>query len=255
MSIEKDFTYDHRQYTQTEHQTWAALMKMHRQYVDRYACAEYMRGLECLEVSCDQVQDITQLSARLNSMCGWTLQPVNGLVSGADFFRLLNEKIFPIACSIRKSENLLFSDFPDVFHDVLGHVPLLTNKVFTDFLSEFADLAAKYSASPHIIQALLTVYWYSAEVGLIEQGGDYVAYGAAILTSQAECENFKSNHSSKYAFSPAKVAFKKTSIDDTQNEYFSINAFADLRTVLSDLEQVICVNDMKLKHVENSAYM
>lgn len=227
---------DYHSYTEEDHQTWATLYKRQITGNQTAFSKEYRDGLAKLKLDADKVIRIEEVSQRMETISGWTLIPVSGLIPTRDFFYMLINKKYPVTVSIRKPYEIDFSEQPDIFHDVCGHLPLLTNKEFTRFLTAYSIIALKYINNEKAIDFLGRLYWYTYEMGLIQELDGYKPYGGAIITSAGEIINVQNSNIPKHPF---RIDHVFSTIYDSfklQNEYFVIDSFDDLFNCIESLE-------------------
>lgn len=230
---------DYDMYLPEDHETWSILSgrqsNLHNQYVSR----EYLNGLEKLKLDKNRIIKIDEISDMLESISGWTLVPVTGLIPTRDFFYMLINKKYPITVPIRKPSEMDFSEQPDIFHDVYGHLPLLTNEKFIKFLTAYSIIALKYVNNDRAIDFLGRLYWFTYEMGLINENGEYKPYGGAIITSAGEMANIRKEEIPKYQFDLERIF--KTPYDNfkLQKEYFVIDSFDDLFNSIERLETTL----------------
>ncbi|ELR68463.1 hypothetical protein C900_00356 [Fulvivirga imtechensis AK7] len=235
-------TQNYDAYTSEDHKTWSALNERLLKKNFAKTSKEYQRGFDLLDLNSDKVIKIEQISKRLEEISGWTLIPVTGLIPTRDFFYMLINKKYPINIYLRKPHELDFSEDPDIFHDILGHVPLLTNEPFCRFLTEFSIIALKYADNEKAVEFLGRLYWYTFEMGLIRENGELLPYGGAIITSTGEIENVSDNKISKYEFDINHIFNTPYDNYHLQKEYFIINSFDDLFKSLEGLEACLRAN-------------
>jgi phenylalanine-4-hydroxylase len=226
-------------YTEEDFNTWKYLAERQSKLIYEKACKEFKIGLKKLEISEDKIVEIKELSQRLKPISGWSLIGVNGLLPNEDFFHLLNNKIFPVAVHMRTIDEVEFSELPDLFHDVYGHISLLTDQSFCSFISEYSKIASKFLDNELAITFLGRLYWFTMETGLINDNGMIKAYGGAILSSSGEIENVYNEAIPKHTFD-IKTAML-TSYDNLhlQKEYFVINSFDQLFNCTKELESIL----------------
>ncbi|MGA0027276.1 MAG: phenylalanine 4-monooxygenase, partial [Steroidobacteraceae bacterium] len=170
-----------RRYTAEEHRIWDELYERQMKLVAGRACGEFLHGLDRLDLHRGGVPDFDQLSEELRGLTGWTVVPVPMLIPDHVFYYHLANRRFPAGNFIRTREQLAYIQEPDVFHDVFGHVPLLTDPVFADYMEAYGRAgwkALKYNR----LKALSALYWYTVEFGLIIEAGQLRIYGAGILS-------------------------------------------------------------------------
>jgi monomeric phenylalanine-4-hydroxylase len=227
---------NYENYTKEDHSTWAELSRRHRQLPQDTIAHEYLAGFRSLNLEETKIINIEELSSRMVSICGWSLMSVNGLIPAKDFFSMLVSKVYPITNTIRTRSEIDFSEQPDIFHDVCGHLPLLTNENFSKFLTAYGEIALRHAKDEKAVESLARLYWYTYEMGLIRDRNLFRSYGGAIITSAQEKENvmkkgipifpFDLDHIFNTPYNPYKL----------QNEYFVIESFNELFRSVSDLE-------------------
>ncbi len=179
-------------------------------------------------MAADGIPDFERLSDRLDRATGWRIVAVPGLVPDDVFFRHLAARRFPATHWIRRPEQLDYLQEPDVFHDIFGHVPLLMNPVFADYLQAYGRGGLK-ALSLGALPKLARLYWYTVEFGLIETDEGLRIYGAGIVSSHRESiyalDSAKPN---RIAFDLDRVMSSNYRIDDLQECYFVIESFDQL---------------------------
>ena len=233
MDIRPDHTLDQplARYTAEDHATWRALFDRQAALLPGRACAEFLRGLKGLGVAADGIPDFNRLSDILAKATGWSLVAVPGLVPDIVFFRHLAERRFPVTWWIRKPAQMDYLQEPDVFHDLYGHVPLLMNPVFGDYMQAYGRGGVKADRLGEITH-LARLYWYTVEFGLIRDAhgpGGLRIYGSGILSSQAESIHcLESAAPNRIGFDLLRVMRTRYRIDTFQKTYFVIEDFAQL---------------------------
>jgi phenylalanine-4-hydroxylase len=180
-----DFTVvqDMASYTEADHETWRTLYRRQAEILRDRAATAYLEGLNRLPFR-DGVPHFDAASAVLERATGWTLVAVPGLIPDDAFFDHLAERRFPVTHWIRKPEELDYIVEPDVFHDAFGHVPILLQPDFAEFLAAYGRMGAQ-AKRLGALKPLARLYWHMVEFGLLREGGRIQAYGAGILCSAA----------------------------------------------------------------------
>jgi phenylalanine-4-hydroxylase len=226
-----DYTIDQplERYTAQDHATWRALFEHQAALLPGRACEEFMQGLRGLGVAADGIPDFRRLSDILGKATGWSIVAVPGLVPDDVFFAHLANRRFPVTWWIRKPEQMDYLQEPDVFHDIYGHVPLLMNPIFGDYMQAYGEGGVKAKRLGEITH-LARLYWYTVEFGLIRgAGGGLRIYGSGILSSKSEsiyC--LDSQAPNRIGFDLLRVMRTKYRIDTFQKSYFVIDDFAQL---------------------------
>src|SRR5580693_8215752 len=215
-------------YTDSEHLVWDRLFARQIGMLKDRACAPFLRGLESLSLSRAGIPDFEDLSRRLYRLTGWQVVAVPGLVPDEVFFEHLANRRFVAGRFIRKPEQLDYLQEPDVFHDLFGHVPLLSNPVFADYMQAYGEGGLK-ALRLNALEKLARLYWYTVEFGLIAEPEGLRLYGAGILSSFGESqfalEDFSPN---RLRFNLMRVMRTHYRIDDYQQSYFVIDNFDEL---------------------------
>lgn len=225
-----DFTIDQNWegYSQSEHTVWRTLFHRQADLLKGRSTPEFLAGIEKLEIAADGIPDFRRLNEMLSRATGWTIVAVPGLVPDDIFFDHLANRRFPSTCFIRKPEEMDYLQEPDVFHDVFGHVPLLVDPVFADYMQAYGrgGLKALRLGSLHHLARL---YWYTVEFGLIRRPEGLRIYGAGILSSKGESvyclDDPKPN---RIGFDLMRIMRTNYRIDDFQECYFVIDDFEQL---------------------------
>jgi phenylalanine-4-hydroxylase len=216
------------EYSGEEHAIWRFLFERQQKLLIGRACEEYLQGLSRLGVAADGIPDFRRLSDILERVSGWRIVAVPGLVPDDVFFALLASRRFPSTCFIRRRDQLDYLQEPDVFHDIYGHVPMLMNPVFADYMQAYGEGGLKALRLGHL-DRLARLYWYTVEFGLIAGENGPRIYGSGILSSGGEsvyCLDDPRPH--RLPFDLRRVMRTEYHIDRYQQTYFVINDFADL---------------------------
>jgi phenylalanine-4-hydroxylase len=215
------------EYSNEEHRIWQILYERQMKVVPGRACDEFLQGLDSLNLSADHIPQLPELSRRLHSLTGWRVEPVEALISARAFFELLADRRFPAATFIRCEEEIDYVKEPDIFHEIFGHCPMLTNPVYADFVCNYAR---KVLSLPEDKWELLQrLFWFTVEFGLIKTPQGLRAYGGGILSSISETAySVESDKSMRVIFDPV-VAFRMPyRIDMLQAVYFVISDYQEL---------------------------
>jgi phenylalanine-4-hydroxylase len=223
-------------YSEEEHAIWRLLFERQERLLVGRACDEFLDGLQRLGVApTDEIHgahggipDFRRLSDILDSATGWRIVAVPGLVPDEIFFALLARRRFPSTCFIRRLDQLDYLQEPDVFHDICGHVPMLMNPVFADYMQAYGEGGLKALRLGHL-ENLARLYWYTVEFGLIETPQGLRIYGSGIVSSAGEsryCLDDPRPH--RLRFDLRRVMRTRYHIDRYQETYFVIRDFAEL---------------------------
>ncbi|MBB3693286.1 phenylalanine 4-monooxygenase [Sphingomonas sp. BK580] len=216
---------DWSHYTAEEHATWDTLFQRQRALLPGRASEAYLRGLEVLNLSKPGIPDFAELSERLMKLTGWQVVAVPGLVPDDVFFDHMAHRRFVAGNFIRRPDQLDYIQEPDVFHDVFGHVPMLADPVFADYLEAYGR-GGQRALELGALKQLGRLYWYTVEFGLIDEGDGLRIYGSGIVSSAAETRfALESDSPHRIAFDLRRVMRTDYRIDDFQQNYFVIPSF------------------------------
>jgi phenylalanine-4-hydroxylase len=219
---------DWASYTEVEHATWLKLYDRQMQVLPGRACDAFLRGLKALDLRGQGVPDFDRINETLQRLTGWRVVAVPGLVPDAVFFDHLANRRFPAGQFIRRPDQLDYIQEPDIFHDVFGHVPMLTDPVFADYMAAYGRGGAR-AARLDQLPNLARLYWYTVEFGLLDTPQGLRLYGAGIVSSRTE-SIFALEDASPHrvGFELARVMRTLYRIDDFQQVYFVIPSFQAL---------------------------
>ena len=225
-----DWTIDQAwgDYAPAEHATWVELYERQMRILPGRACDAFLHGLQALDLHAGGIPDLRRLNAALEPLTGWNVVAVPGLVPDAVFFEHLANRRFPAGRFIRRPSQLDYIEEPDVFHDVFGHVPMLTDPTFADYMAAYGrgGLRALGLGQLHNLARL---YWYTVEFGLVSTQQGARIYGAGIVSSGTESRfALESTSPNRFGFDMARVMRTPYRIDDFQQVYFVIDSFEQL---------------------------
>lgn len=225
-----DYTIDQNwtSYSDAEHDRWNRLFERQSEILSGKACSELIAAMESLQLSPSGIPNMEDLSDRLEPLTGWRLVPVAGLVPDKIFFEHLANKRFPAGAFIRSESEFDYLEEPDIFHDIFGHVPLLANPVFAEFMQAYGEAGIK-AVGLGQLHNLARLYWYTVEFGLLRQNETLKIYGAGIASSPQESVfALESNSPNRVVLDLERVMRTNYIIDDFQQTYFVIDSFEAL---------------------------
>ncbi len=216
-------------YTLEDKKVWKTLFSRQVENLQDKACGEY---LDCLlqmkeVLNEDEIPKFENLNEVLKASTGWTIEVVPGLIPPEDFFELLAQKKFCSSTWLRSMEQLDYLEEPDMFHDVFGHIPLLMNKAYGDFMQNMGKLGVQFKSSKTIITELQRIYWFTIEFGLLK-GDRPEIYGAGIISSFGETNGIYKEGTVVNRFDIQKIAKTDFNSSEIQKQYFLLNSLEDL---------------------------
>nr|WP_310522094.1 phenylalanine 4-monooxygenase [Polymorphobacter sp.] len=215
-------------YTNDEHAVWRRLFERQSKQLVGRACDAFVAGMNALPIDHEHIPDFRRLNDVLQHHTGWQVVAVPGLLPDAVFFEHLANRRFPAGQFIRPLAQLDYLEEPDVFHDVFGHVPLLADPVFADYMQAYGRGGLR-AAGAGAIARLSRLYWYTVEFGLLRDGDALRLYGAGIVSSHGESIFALDDPSpNRLGFDLRRLMRTPYRIDDYQQVYFVIDSFEDL---------------------------
>jgi phenylalanine-4-hydroxylase len=245
-------TQDYSKYTAEDFKVWKTLFERQMDILPQLASESYLKAIETVRFSADRIPNFEEVNTILKRESGWQLTVVPNIIPNEEFFPLLSNKTFSATTWLRKMSELDYLEEPDMFHDVFGHVPLLSNPTFCAFFKGLADIAMKYLHDPEAIMMLGRMYWFTIEFGLISEKGKLRIYGAGILSSHGETKFSLSDKPTHLKFDVAKILEQDYDNMKIQDKYFVIESFDQLFQSLNEIETYIEKKPSKLLAVESS---
>jgi phenylalanine-4-hydroxylase len=177
-------------YTEQEHEVWQTVCRELAPKHEHYAVREYLEAKERLALPADRIPGLDDVSARLRPLTGWHYVPAAGLVPLEDFYGSLAGRAFHSTQYLRHPAVPLYTPEPDIIHEVIGHGHLIATETFGE-LHRLAGVASRRLRDPENLRFLSRVFWFSLEFGVVMEDGELRAYGAGILSSYGEIDEFR----------------------------------------------------------------
>lgn len=231
-------------YTEHDFLVWKTLFNRQMEILNPIVSGEYLKALNDVGFRNDKIPDFSEVNNLLTPLTGWNLKVVPNISPQKEFFEFLSQKKFTATCWLRTMEQLDYLEEPDMFHDVFGHVPLLSNKEYVNFFKGMSDIALKYIDNPKAIELLGRMYWFTIEFGLIKENDKLKIYGAGIISSMGETKHCLSEQAIHHDFDVRTIFNTNFRNDIIQERYFVIEAFQQLFESLKDVETIL-VEELK----------
>jgi phenylalanine-4-hydroxylase len=224
------FDFDPAQYSADDHAMWKFLTDRQKPLLKNRACKEYLKALEDLNIvtSSGGIPDMRRVSDILEKTTGWKLVTVPGLIPGGVFLEHLSRRQFATTWWIRGKDQVDYLKEPDIFHDLFGHVPLLSNPVFADYMHQFG-LGAVKARGLKATRLITRLYWFTVEFGLINTPEGLRIYGSGIVSSARESAYaLESSAPHRLKFNLIRMMRTNYRYDNLQRTYFVIDSFEEL---------------------------
>lgn len=217
-------------YSRTDHAVWGELFERQREVLAGRACEAFLAAQNQLQMTADAIPRFADLNPILHRATGWELVGVEGLLPEYTFFEHLAHRRFPVTWWIRTPGQIDYISEPDLFHDLFGHVPLLMNPVFADYMEAYGRGAMKaHGIGAQALLNLTRLYWYTVEFGLIRTAAGLRIYGSGIVSSRGESiYSLASDAPNRIGFDLERIMRTRYRIDTYQQSYFVIDSFEQL---------------------------
>jgi len=239
-------------YSDEENSTWATLYNRQTRIIKDRACDEFIEGIDLLKMSADRIPQLPDINRKLKKLTGWQVENVPALIGFERFFELLATKRFPAATFIRTKADIDYIQEPDIFHELFGHCPLLTNQAYADFSQHYGELGLKADKADRPMLARL--YWFTIEFGLMQSEQGLKIFGGGILSSKEEtCYSLESDIPNRQPLQVIEAFRTHYRIDELQKNYFVINQLSDLQQLIK-LDLITLIKEARILGMKPSAY-
>ena len=215
-------------YTLEQHGTWQALYERQIEVLTPRVCPQYLEAIELLGFTAERIPNFHEVNERLKAITGWEVVATNGLIKSRAFFDMLTNKKFPSGNFIRRRDQLDYLEEPDIFHDLFGHIPLLTNPSYASYMHEYGKggtRALEYKTTRNLAR----LNWWTIEFGLIRTEQGLRIYGAGLISSFGEANYCLDDPSAHHIqFDLDRCMRTRVYINDMQPCYFVIDSFESL---------------------------
>ena len=222
-------------YTREDYKVWEILFNKRLENLQGIVAEEFLVALDDLNFKAEKIPNFVEINNILKNRTGWSIKTVPNISPPEEFFSFLSMKKFTATCWLRSIDQIDYLEEPDMFHDVFAHVPLLSNKDYTNFFKEMGEIAMSVIEDPKKLEKLQRIYWFTIEFGLIKKNNGFKIYGAGIISSDEESKNALSKKSKKCEFDVKKVMNHSFRIDIVQDTYYYINSFDQLTSSIAEI--------------------
>lgn len=220
------------EYSKAEHEIWAFLYKRQCEILPGRACRAYMQGLEALQLPSDRIPALSELSLTLEKATHWRVARTPGLLHEQDFFEALANRIFPSTDYIREQHELDYTPAPDLFHDVFGHMPMITEPDFADFYQRYGQASLRATGANR--RKLESFHWFTVEFGLVKEDGEPRIYGNGIVSSYQETFHALGHEVEVRLFDPEAMGAQSYEVWHVQPILYVVDSFEALKQGFED---------------------
>ena len=217
-------------YSAEDDAVWGELFTRQMADLQGRMAPDYLDGVARLGLTPDRVPQVVDIDATLKRLTGAGVEGVPAIIPPTQFFTLLSERKFPVATFLRRRDEMDYIEEPDLFHEVFGHCPLLTNGDYADFIETFGQTALRLGKgySWHMFR----LFWFTIEFGMIRTPEGLRGYGAGIASSPSELAHATGGQARVVPFDLQHVLRTPYRIDIVQPVYFAIDGFDQLAEVI-----------------------
>jgi len=232
-------TQDATVYTDEDAAVWAELFHRQERLLEGRVCPQFFDCVAALDLRADEIPQLESFSDRLEKHSGWRVAAADGQLSGTDYWTLIGDRKFPSVTSMRGRHELEHAALPDMFHDVFGHIPLLLDRTYNDYIHGMAEIALEHIGDEERMGRHGRVYKWTIEYGLIDQGAGPRVYGAGLISSSAEVDHALSDVPAREPFGVAGTMAAHHVPASLQERYFAIDSFQQLLDALPAVRRAL----------------
>lgn len=228
---------NYNNYTDDDLSVWGLLFNRQLNNLQHKSYVEYLNSLDIMSevLNSNTIPDFRLINQWFKNKTGWEIKCVPGLIPVEEFFELLNNKIFPSSSWLRPIDKLDYLEEPDMFHDIFGHIPLLSNQKYSDFIHEFGKLGYKFINDKEKLTQLQRLYWFTIEFGLIGKDKTKI-YGAGIISSYGETNYSLEQEHLHIPYDLTQILNNSFLTTEIQQKYYVINDFDVLNETITYLK-------------------
>lgn len=227
----------YREFSPLEHQTWKQLFERQLPLRDQQIVGEFSEGIRLLGFTADRVPDLHEVNRRLEKLTGFRGVPVEGFEEPRSFYELMACREFPIGYFLRDPADLAYTPAPDIFHDLYGHLPFLTDEHYADFCQDLGARAMRYADDAELLRQWERLFWFGVEFPLLKTPAGPRIFGAGIASSFGECAYALSGEPDVIAFDVEAIRRQEFEIDRMQEVLFLLDSREQLYGCLDKFEE------------------
>jgi len=230
---------EYENYTEEDHKVWSILYKKQMEHLPNIANQAYLDGMKHIHFKANEIPRFDVVNREMSKLTGWNIFVVPGLVPNNEFFYLMSNRFFPCSTWLRSMAQLKYIEEPDMFHDVFGHLPMLTEPFFCNYLKEISAITLEHLGNRNIVEIMARLYWYTIEFGMIYEKNALKIYGAGIMSSAGESRYCTGNVPNHVAYDVQRIFETPYVRDRFQDTYFVIDSFEQLTDSLPKIREII----------------
>jgi phenylalanine-4-hydroxylase len=224
-------------YTPEQHAVWRELVGRRMPQLAEHACQEYLDGFAKIGLREDSIPNLAEVNRRLGPLTGWNATPVSGFLPPDAFFEMLAARKFPTTTWLRSRESMEYTPEPDIFHDVLGHVPMHAHPVFADFLQQYGKVCAQIMHDKEALERMGRLFWFTVEFGVIRQHGKIRIYGSGLISSHGESSYVINGGPEIRDFNLEQVMNQEFLVSEMQKVLYAVESFEQIFEAAREAER------------------
>lgn len=224
-------------YTTEDFAVWKTLYNRQMDILKSSVASSYLEALDRVDFTSERIPDFKEVDGILLPATGWSMEVVPNICPQKEFFQFLSARKFTATCWLRTMEQLDYLEEPDMFHDVFGHVPLLSNQAYCDFFRGISNIALDFIDNPRAIELLSRVYWFTIEFGMMRENDGIKIYGAGIISSHSETLHCLEKETRKLDYDVDLMLHTDYRTDILQDKYFVMDSFDQLYDSLPQIRR------------------
>jgi phenylalanine-4-hydroxylase len=225
-------------YTPEQHQVWAELVRRCMPELEKHACREYLDGFTQIGLREDAIPNLAEVNGLLSPRTGWNATPVSGFLPPAVFFEMLAARKFPTTTWLRNADSLEYTPEPDIFHDVLGHVPMHAHPIFADFLQHYGRVCAALKDKDSL-ERMGRLFWFTVEFGVIRQGSEIKLYGSGLMSSHGEAKHVVEGGAEIRDFNLEQILQQEFLVSEMQKVLYAVESFDQIYEATQEAERLL----------------
>jgi len=226
-------------YTTEDFAVWKTLYNRQMEILESSVASSYLEALDKVNFRANHIPDFKEVDGILLPTTGWSMEVVPNICPQKEFFQFLSAKKFTATCWLRTMAQLDYLEEPDMFHDVFGHVPLLSNQAYCQFFRGVSNIALEFIDNPKAIELLSRVYWFTIEFGMMREGNEEKIYGAGIISSHSETLHCLNKQTTKLPYDVSRMLHTEYRTDILQDKYFVMDSFDQLYDSLPEIRNCL----------------
>ncbi len=235
-----DFRAQHYTYSAEDHKTWAYLFAKASATAEKVATADFLTSLAAINFPADRVPRYSELNAN-PALLGAKIAVIEGWLENGQYFGMFQNNLLPSTDFIRKPHERDFTEMPDLYHDIFGHVPLCVNPTIAAFQRKMGALGvqAVRANDAEALDWVARVWWWTVEFGVMLENGKVKAWSAGCLSSPMEALHCVSNKANHWQWNLLRATMTPIVVDGVQHQYFVLDDISQLESIANGLEKTL----------------